>query len=458
MRAFILIAAILSLPVFGKAFGWYLFAYECDPEALTFTLRLALPFVEALLGYLIFMLEGAQSSVILANKLSPQTLVQTLGTIDATDKQRGRAQKLLASSLHHNPIDNFIVGRQILIIVLAFLFKLAYDAASLQPAEILALQNAGDVCPATTKLTLGAYLVLDHWLFATLVSSLLIAVVFQVLAKLMAQSHPMRFLTGTWLALYCVPVCQWVGRISFLAVPLRSARRGGERIREKGGFSFFASREFAPVDENQSYNALVSQVGESVIDLSIELSRTTRDNEPVFLVRVLAMYEVITPNKVFGHVIFPVDINDAEVSAVALMGASTVNLRPMQTVSYRTRKIRERPGRNEVQGYFRARFDRIIPAGSRIAWTAQYFMPIHTETDPDTAVEQVVFDVPIVKPVRAVTFYVEEEESSDPEVRLVPTYGIETPRCGTVVPEREHGRRMLRVNYPSIGSRLHFRF
>jgi hypothetical protein len=459
MKLFITIAALFSLPIFAKAGGLSVLGYACDPSSLQFSTRMFLPFVSFVLGYAIFLLEGTQSSVILSNKQSAETLSRTLESVDITKQERLRAERYLKDSVDHAPIDNFVVGRQLLIITIAFLFKFAYDAASLTISETKGLQEFALACPITSAAAFAMHQVLDHWLFSALLCSVLVAYIFQVPAKLMAQNHPMRFLTKTWLAIYCPLVSRWVGLLSQLVRPLRALRRRGEQRHRNGQFSYFAGpKEFTPIDTQQALASLVNLSGELIQDLSFTLRQAIDGGVPVWRVQVRAVYKVVVPSRIFGHVIQLHDVNRLIYRVAAFRTADQSPQRPQELMMSQIKLVSELPKREEIHAHLHARFDSKISAGSEVEWEAKYTIPVATVADETASFQRNTFEVSISKPVRRVTLYVDETQSSDPEVRILPIEGVQTPGCGPTEAGRVRGWRYMKVEFPSIGSRLQFRF
>jgi hypothetical protein len=450
MGPFIAIVAVFCLPVLAKAFGWAAFTEVCDPTLPAVSWRFLLPVVQALLGYLIFVLEGAQSSVILANKHSTESLARTLEGIDTSRQRRKQAERALNSSANHANIDSFLVGRQILIVLFGFLFKLAFDAASLTLSQLEHLRQHEAVCAVSAKTTLAIYSVLDNWAFSTILIALLVAYVFQVLPKLMAQNHPMRFLTTMPLAVYMPRVCEFLGRWSLLELPLRRLRKRGDEGLAEGTVPYLSKqREVMPIDGEQIYRAQVDQLCEAVGEMSVDLTKTDQEGQAVWLVSTVADYEVIVGAREFSHVIFPADAEDVTYTVEALVPNKVgvdgvVSLDSVQHLADRA----ETP----VQAaYLKGRFNRMIPAGSQLAWRADFFMPI----PPDG---QLVFELPILKPIRCVKFYVEENWSSDPEVQVLALFGTQSPKAGQVTVGYERKSRFVTVDFPPVPCRLRFTF
>ncbi len=365
MIAFLSIAAILSLPVLAKAFGWLLFASVCDSVEVSFSPRLLLPVEAAVVGYLIFLLEGAQSSVMLANKQSSETLGQTLAGIDIAHRRRSRATRFLARSINHAPIDDFVVGRQFLIISLAFLFKFAFDTASLTQDYILALEQHALVCPLAYGVTRSAYRVMDHWLFSTLLCSILVAYVLQVPAKLMAQNHPMRFLTTIWLAIFCLPACRWIGVAPGLTI--RALRQSGERRRLRKKFSYYSlEREHAPLDRNQAFTEQANLTQDCVTDLSVDLTQSHHDGADVWLVRLRAVCKVIVPSRTFGFLVHPSGVGPIDYSAAAYFDVEAVGYPSQQVDMVPISRTNGTSGQQEVEAHLTARFDREIPPSAHV--------------------------------------------------------------------------------------------
>jgi hypothetical protein len=457
MGAFLSISAAFAGILLLKASGAPLFEYSCLGTVVVFSPRLLLPFYTVFLGYIIYILEGVQSSVMLANKQSTESLAQTVANIDMSNRDRERATRTLAPCVNHAAIDNFVVGRQLLIVACGFLFKFAYDASSLNSSELETLQRLSQSCPISSAATLAAYRVFDHWLFSAVFCSILVAYVFQVTAKLMAQNFPMRFLTVTWLAIYVVPVATWIGRRSGLAIPLQTLRDRGDRRNAEGNFSFFSSKkEIAPIDTQQSYSSLARLIGESVAEISIELSEVNHKGRTLWLVRLRAISEVVAPSRVFRH-LFQADKHE-ELEFTVMCKVPNGEMEPNNKALNQLRLVSEIPKREEVHINLQCRFGSVIPVERQVIWDVKYFMPICGASDGQASFAQLTFDVPILQPVRKVTFYVEEGWSSDPEVVVLPIDGVQPPKIGTVENGCANGRRFLSVSYPAFGSRLQFRF
>jgi hypothetical protein len=459
MKFFIAIAALFSLPLFAKAGSFAVLGYACDPSSLQLSARMFLPLILFVLGYAIFILEGTQSSVILSNKQSAETLFRTLQSVDITNQERLRAERYLRDSVDHAPIDNFVVGRQLLIIAIAFLFKLAFDAASLTNSEMKSLLEFAQTCPATSGVTLAIHQVVDHWLVSALLCSVLVAYIFQVPAKLMAQNHPMRFLTKTWLAIYSPLVSRWVGILSLLVHPLHALRQRGERLHREGRFSYLGGpKEFTPIDTQQALASLVNLSGELIEDLSFALSQAVDEGVPVWRVHARAVYKVVVPSRIFGHVVHLHKVDRLIYKVAAFRAADQSPQRPLELIMSQIKLVSELPKREEIHAHLHARFDSKIATGSEVEWEAKYTIPVATVADEAASFQRNVFEVPISKPVRRVMLFVQETQSSDPEVSILPIDGVQTPRCGPTEVGRTRGWRHMKVEFPSIGSRLQFRF
>jgi hypothetical protein len=198
MKPFIAIAALLGLPVLLKAYGAIALISGCHEMHWHWSLRTTLPLACSILAYAIFVLEGTQSSVILANKQSADTLAQILNLLDIPAVKRVRARTLFAGIVNGAPLYNFIIGRQILIILFAFLFKVAFDLGSLSADEIPMLKSVPASCIYRAEVILELHKVIDNWVFSALLCSALVAYMLQVPAKLVAQQHPMLFSDRIW--------------------------------------------------------------------------------------------------------------------------------------------------------------------------------------------------------------------------------------------------------------------
>ena len=77
----------------------------------------------------------------------------------------GNAQQGCSRIINGAKMSNFIIGRQLLIIALAFLFKLSYDSASLTPTEAQALSQGQTSCFLKPDWIRVLYSILDSWLF-----------------------------------------------------------------------------------------------------------------------------------------------------------------------------------------------------------------------------------------------------------------------------------------------------
>ena len=303
MKPFIFTAVLFATPVMLKAYllvGYQLFCLT--PTSQPFA-RPLLPLLLLLFGYFIFILEGAQSSVILANKHSSETLHHILESIDISKQRRQRATRVLSRIINGAKIDNFIIGRQLLIIALAFLFKLSYDSASLTPTEAQALSQGQTSCFLKPDWIRVLYSILDSWLFSTFLCSVFVAYFFQVPSKLMAQYYPMRFLTTVPLSLQSPVVSQWVGALSQLGRALDALRKRGELRMNQNEFSYFCGKEPSPVSTEQLFQSLADTYGEYVNELTVTLCPESPQNQNVWFVEDETRYKVVKPNSEFSQTI-----------------------------------------------------------------------------------------------------------------------------------------------------------
>ncbi len=456
MKPFMFVAALFVSPVVLNA---YLFVvYELCCLAPTWQpARLFLPVLLAIFGYFIFILEGAQSSVILANKHSSETLNRILVTIDdISNKKRQWASKALSGIIAGAKIDNFIIGRQLLIIAFAFLFKLSYDSARLTPIEVQTISGGQIGCTIRPDWILTIYNVLDSSVFSTLLCSVLVAYFFQVPSKLMAQYHPMRFLTSIPLAIDAPMVSRWLGTLSQLGRPLDALRKRGELQISQDKFSYFSSRELSPVDTQQLFEALANYYGEYVRELTVELCPHSQDRD-VWFVETNTIYKIVRPSRQFSQAI-QVPQMSAFIYDVFAEDLPGQNRRlPLQTSDKRFNIIPPPGETPEVLARVYARFDSDQPKGALVIWKMSYLTPI-LMTPGMGGIPSKIFDIHIKKPVEKVVFRVAGMACEDPDVDILPVDGAEKPTYGWKEKERTNTTNGLVVHYPSIGSMLKFKF
>lgn len=307
LAPFVAVAGLFAIPIFAKAYLWIGYVQLCTitlPQGYNHGYgRLLLPFLLAICGYFIFVLEGAQSSVILANKQSADTLDQILSRIDLRNRIREGTRASLSGIIGGDPIDTFFIGRQLLIIAVAFLFKFFYDASNLTSIESAVLSDSSTVCRLPPSMVGSTYSVLDHWLFSTFVCSVLVAYFFQVPSKLMAQHHPLRFLTTVPGTRYAPLVSQKAGTWSLLGRPLKALRnRGAARVCQ-GKLSYFAGKEFSPASMDAVFEELANLYGEHITEIAITLSPQSPDKQDTWFVEDDTTYKVLKPSRDFSQAI-----------------------------------------------------------------------------------------------------------------------------------------------------------
>jgi hypothetical protein len=458
MNWFIFVAIVFAVPVLLKSY--LLVAYEqlCVIAAPQVYDRLFLPLILGVIGYLIFVLEGAQSSVILANKQSSETLSEILDTIDISNSVRAGAKKILSSVLNGAAIDSFIIGRQLLIICLAFLFKLGFDHSSLTLAEIDGLSKS--TCPASASIILPAYGVLDSWLFSTFLCAILVGYFFQVPSKLMAQYHPMRFFTTVPLTMYAPVVSQKVGAGSLLGVPLDALRKRGSMRHKAGQFSYLSGqKESSPVSTEQVFEALANLYGEYVTEVNITLCPESPSKQDVWFVKDHSTYEIVRPSRTFSQAIQVPEMSTLVYDVFAESSPGKDRTPPLATndLRYEIAPVAV-AGPKEVLARVYAQFESEKPSGTFIVWEMSYLTPVLSKQDGPGRIPMRIFDIHIKKPTAKVVFCVAGISCGDPVVEICPVDGVQSPSCGRIEKPNATTAKAVAVHYPSIGSRLEFRF
>ncbi|AVT77475.1 hypothetical protein RPPS3_34130 [Rhodopseudomonas palustris] len=450
MKTFGTIAALFFLIILAKAGGLTAFDLAVG-DSFKFSMRQLLVVELGLLGYFIFLLEGVQSSIMLANKQSEETLQRTFGGLDLAKRHSERAMAILAPYVDHQPIYGFVVGRQIIIIACALLFKAAYDGASLNEDELNRLSALAMHVPSA-GITVAMYAVVDNRWFSFLICSVAVAFAFQVTAKVMAQNYPMRFLTMMKGAIYVPLLAQYLGCASLLAWLLSAMSASGRSRVQSGKTSYFDGREVSFIDSVQTFEALTNEFGEAIHDLSIEITRNHAEHE-CWSVHIRATYRVVSAAHLFAHVLEVSDCKLLEFSVTANAGSQN-ELHEQRTGVKYTRVIEEGASVEDIETRLFARFGSEIPAGSFVTWDIQLVTPIQTTGEPPGF----WFDLPIRKPAREVNLYVEDNWSADPEAKVHSIDGVIVPRSVKTMLRREKGRRHLHVKYPPIDSLLRFWF
>jgi hypothetical protein len=422
-------------------------------------MRLLLPVFSLILGYCIFVLEGAQSAVILANKQSAETLDRILATIDLSNAARKSSTNALSKIIDGAKIDNFIIGRQLLIIALAFLFKISYDGSSLSLGESQALSQAATHCVLQPAWVIAVYKFIDNWLFSTLLCSILVAYFFQVPSKLMAQYYPLRFLTTIPLTIYSPRTAQVIGDISLLGKPLNALRKRGMARVSNDRFSYFAGKEQTPVSTQQVFEALTSFYGECIRTIIITISPESPTNKITWFVKDETQYELIRANREFSQTIQVPQMSalDFEVFAINSSGEKRV---PLHTNAQHYNLVPTDPGGiTEVVSRIYAEFDVALPKGSFVNWSMNYSTPVLTELAKKSGLRRRIFDIHIKKPVETVVFRVTGGAGVQPEADVEAVDGAEKPTCGEIIPmSPTPASKGIVIHYPPVGSKIIFKF
>jgi hypothetical protein len=457
MKPFSFVAILFLIPVILKSYLLTGFDLFCGVNTHLSFARPLLPFILAACGYFIFVLEGAQSSVILANKQSAESLHHILDTIDISNRARQWATRALTKIIDGAKIDNFIIGRQLLIIALAFLFKYSYDSASLNPMEIQAVAQAKISCIARPEWVLSAYSVLDYWLFSTFLCSVLVAYIFQVPSKLMAQSHPMRFLTTVPLSIQTPVISYKIGALSQLGRPLDALRRRGALRSTQQMFSYFHGKESSPVSTQQVFDALANLYGEYVKQISVTLCPESPQKQDVWFVEDASVYQIVRPNCEFSQTIQVPQMSTFKYDVFAENPPGQNRKPPLQTNANQYSITPAAGGTSEVLSRVYAQFGSDQPIGSFVIWEMSYLTPV-LKTPGIGGIPSKVFDIHVKKPVEKVVFRVAGIDCVDPKVEILPVDGAESPTCGAIEKESATTTKGVVVHYPPIGSMLRFRF
>jgi hypothetical protein len=457
MIQFVAYAVFFCVPVLLKAYLLYGYEFFCSAVAPTPNGRLILPVLLALWGFLIFVLEGVQSSVILANKQSLETLREILASIDLSNRVREWTKRALSGIIGGAPIDGFIIGRQLLIIAFAFLFKFSYDWASLTAVETAQLRSQ-TACMIPSGWIVATYAVLDHWLFSTFLCAVLVAYFFQVPSKLMAQQYPMRFLTRNLLTLYSPLLSRKIGTWSTLGVPIAALRERGRRRQANNQFSYFYGKEISPVSTQDVFDALANLYGEYVSEVTVTLCPQSPDRQDVWFVKDDTTYEIVKPSREFSQAIQVPHMTAFRYDVFATEPPGGVRRPPLRTNEHQYTITPLGGGTTEVLSRVYARFDSDQPVGSLVVWEMSYLTPVLTKHDGPSGIPLRVFDIHVKKPVEKVVFRVAGIPCEEPNVEICPVDGAEAPTCGRIERQSTNTAKAVVVHYPSIGSRLEFRF
>lgn len=459
MKLFWAIVAAFGLIVLAKAGTYPLVEIVWAGQPFHFSSRLLLPLELFSLGYFIFVLEGVQSSIMLANKQSTEALERALGKIDIAKRLNAKATAVLRPYADHQPIDAFVVGRQIIIIACALLFKSAYDAASLTEYESSELARFAGAHPTAVKIAALTHEILDNRWFSFFVCSVAVAFVFQVTAKVMAQNYPMRFLIMMVGALSIPAVARLVGRLSLLAHLLSAMRSAGAVRARNGRHSYYHDKEPTQTGTEQMFDALSSDSGEALEEISIEVSQD-HANSHSWIVHVRIVQRVIEPGQLFANFLDSLAYEALEFSAAAFVGKDKdrTELRAQRSQINVSKIVEANGSVKQIQSRLFARFGRVVPTDGHVVWDIKLTMPVRTHGDGLESPVEYWFEQLIRKPVRRINFYVEEGWSTDPTVHISSLDGVATPRLGKTQLAHPNGRRHLQIDYPSINSRLRFMF
>ena len=393
----------------------------------------------------------------LANKQPSGALAQTSGKIDINKKRYARAMAVLSQYSDHRPIDAFVVGRQIIIIACALLFKSVYDTASLTGDEAGQLAAFAGVYPLGIRVTTTTYEVLDNKWFSFSLCSVAVAFLFQVTAKVMAQNYPMRFIIMMAGGLNVPPVAKFVGRISLLAFILSRMRADGAKRAQEGKHSYYHDKEPTHVDSEQLFEALSTDCGQAIEEISIEISRDHANNQ-LWIVQIGIVQRVIEPSQLFAHFLDGLEYDTFEFTATAYLGKEKAELRAQRSQINIGKMVDANGVVTQVQSRLFAKFGNVVSAGSEIVWDIKLTMPELTRGDGRGSPAEYWFEQLFRKPVRRVNFLVEDDWSTDPTVDISSLDGVCTPRAGNTRLAHPNSRRHLQIDYPSINCRLQFKF
>jgi hypothetical protein len=460
---FVIVAILFSSPIILKAFAVLAYQRFCLGAPPDFSLsivlqwqRLFMPLFLIAFGCLIFVLEGAQSSVMLANKQSLETLGIVLRGIDLSKSKRDRAEKALSAIVGGVPIDTFFIGRQLLMVAFTFMFKLCYDAAQFTSMEQQQLAQAQASCPRAYATLVDVYGVLDNWFVATVLCAILVAYFSQVPSKLMAQHHPLRFFSSIPGTIFAPSVSRLMGKISLLWYPISALRlRAIERQREEK-FSYYAGRELIPLSTEDVFDALAHLYGEYIREISIILTQQSAEEPNVWFVQDNSVYQIVRPSRDFSQTIQVPEMLRFKYEVFSESPDGQKRL-PYQTKSLSYQITPVEGGTKEVLARVNARFESDQPAGADVRWEMSYLTPVITKED-SFRMSSRVFEIHIKKPVKKVTFSVASLPCEDPEVEIHPVDGAESPMYKNKEKLASSTEKGVVVHYPSIGSKLVFLF
>lgn len=450
---FNIVSFVILMPVFLKAWILCSYAYVTSFPVAQMSERPFLPIPLLLFGYGIFLLEGTQSSIIIANRQKPETITDILSQIDLTDRRRESINKYLSSISNHAPIEAFVVGRQLLIVAFSFIFKTAFDAVSLQPRELMALTTAQDQF-TYVNVVRATYSVLDHWIFSTAFCAVLIAYFCQVPPKLMAQSHPMRFLATMPLGSWMPSISTWMGQLSLLTYPLDWLRKAGE---DKRTSYFSKHKEPSPITAEQLFNATTDYYGEYAELVEINLSREKPAAKEDWFANVTMshriiqskrdlVFEIATPPGQFANE-DPKLVEGGEKIALVQTNESILVVHPSGTPEIPTENILR----------FAATFANDLPQNSLVKWPVSYLFKRRTERR-GTGITDDCFETSIRMPVKSIAFKISGVDCSEPQVSIK---GVDSEKISEMVTSPRDNtaeKKNVVISYPPIDATITFKF